>query len=224
VGRWYKPWFYEQVRSRLRSGTTTEVVPLQDYYHRHNRSIFWASELLVPFGNHPAFRYLLGWLMPPKVSFLKLTESKSVRRLNEEQTVIQDDIVPLRCLRETIETAHQLFEVYPLWLAPVRLVRRQRDCMVGPTGVDEEMYVDVGIYFSVPGPVRRGEPWNYRDALSRYEAWLREHAAFQAPHSVTRMDRDGYRAMFDCTPYDRVRHDYRAENVFLDAYEKLRRD
>jgi hypothetical protein len=29
---------------------------------------------LVPFGNSAWFRYLLGWLLPPKVAFLKLTQ------------------------------------------------------------------------------------------------------------------------------------------------------
>ncbi|MBV9314418.1 MAG: FAD-binding oxidoreductase, partial [Pseudonocardia sp.] len=73
VDRWYKPWYYEHVRSHLRIGPRIEYVPLREYYHRHSRSIFWVSELLVPFGNHPLFRYLLGWLMPPKPSFLKVT-------------------------------------------------------------------------------------------------------------------------------------------------------
>lgn len=40
---------------------------------RFTRSIFWELRDLVPCGNHPIYRYLLGWLGAPKVSFIKLT-------------------------------------------------------------------------------------------------------------------------------------------------------
>ena len=30
---------------------------------------------IIPFGNHPLFRYLFGWMMPPRISLLKLTQT-----------------------------------------------------------------------------------------------------------------------------------------------------
>lgn len=35
---------------------------------------------LIPFGNHPLYRYLLGWLGAPKVSFIKKTMTPQIRR------------------------------------------------------------------------------------------------------------------------------------------------
>ena len=32
---------------------------------------------VIPFGNHPVFRLLLGWMVPPKISLLKLTQVPS---------------------------------------------------------------------------------------------------------------------------------------------------
>ncbi len=34
---------------------------------------------MIPFGNHPLFRALLGWLCPPKIAFLKLTTTPGIR-------------------------------------------------------------------------------------------------------------------------------------------------
>lgn len=35
------------------------------------------------------FRYLLGWLVPPKVSLLKLTQPEAVKKLYEQNHMIQ---------------------------------------------------------------------------------------------------------------------------------------
>ena len=68
IGWWYKPWFYTHVATALKRGKFVEYVPAREYHHRHTRSLYWEGALIVPMGNHPLFRFLLGWLMPPKVS------------------------------------------------------------------------------------------------------------------------------------------------------------
>jgi len=131
IGKWYKPWFFKHVHSFLITGKTgSEVIPLRDYFHRHTRSIFWELQVfyfllrkrnikntfywdkliyskfyfqdIVPFGNNWLFRLVLGWLMPPKISFLKLTQSDAVKRLYENNHIIQDMLVPISSLRESI--------------------------------------------------------------------------------------------------------------------------
>ncbi len=68
LGRWYKPWFHIHAQTALTQGSFVEYVPVRQYYHRHTRSIYWEGGLIVPMGNHPLFRFFLGWLMPPKVN------------------------------------------------------------------------------------------------------------------------------------------------------------
>lgn len=41
IGRCYKPWFFEHVRTFLKTGPGVEYIPLRDYQHRHSRSLFW---------------------------------------------------------------------------------------------------------------------------------------------------------------------------------------
>ena len=89
IGRWYKPWFFKHVETFLQSGQGSEYIPLRHYYHRHSRSIFWEIQDIIPFGNNIVFRFLLGWLVPPKVSLLKLTQGKTLKRLYETKHMIQ---------------------------------------------------------------------------------------------------------------------------------------
>lgn len=35
------------------------------------------------------FRYLFGWMMPPRISLLKLTQTEALRKLYEEHHVVQ---------------------------------------------------------------------------------------------------------------------------------------
>lgn len=79
--RWYKPWFYKHVEGFLAKGKDYEYIPLEDYLLRHNKSIFWVVETMIPFGNNPIFRFFLGWLLPPKIAFLKFTTTPGVRAM-----------------------------------------------------------------------------------------------------------------------------------------------
>lgn len=103
LSRWYKPWFFKHVESMLDVGPTVEYIPLRDYFHRHSRSIFWEIQDIIPFGNHPVFRYLCGWMVPPKVSLLKLTQGQTVKELYENNHFIQDMLVPISALKPALE-------------------------------------------------------------------------------------------------------------------------
>ena len=145
IGLWHKPWFYKHVQTFFDTGPQTEYVPLQQYYHRHSRSIFWELQQFIPFGNNLVFRYLFGWLMPPKVSLLKLTQGKSLKSLYDSQHIIQvsrsmflvsskvqsdfqDMLVPLTELKSTVELVDRELDLYPLWLCPFKLQAQVYRC------------------------------------------------------------------------------------------------
>lgn len=107
IGRWYKPWFFKHVESKLAGGSMTEYIPLRDYYHRHTRALFWELQDIIPFGNQPIFRMLFGWMMPPKVSLLKLTQTSATKKLYEEHHIIQDMLVPIECMEDSVLKFHQ---------------------------------------------------------------------------------------------------------------------
>lgn len=224
IARFYKPWFYKHIESFLERGIASEYIPLREYYHRYTRSLYWHGELLVPFGNHPLFRYTLGWLMPPKVSLMRFTQTERVRKYRDERNVVQDGLIPLRFLRQAVEMFHREFECYPLWMCAHKTFRTNPQGMLRPSqpDVDEEMFVDVGAW-QVPRFVRRKEAWNGRDAVRRMESWLRAHHAYQCLYAVTEQTRAEFWNMFDRTLYDAVRLKYGAEGAFMDVYDKVKR-
>lgn len=89
-----------------------EYIPLRDYYHRHTRSLFWEIGDIIPFGNWFVFRYLFGWIMPPKVSFLKLTQGETIRELYEKHQFIQDMLVPVQSLKHVINFMDEIVKVW----------------------------------------------------------------------------------------------------------------
>lgn len=224
INRFYKPWFYKHIESFLERGQGTEYIPLREYYHRYTRSLYWHGELLVPFGNHPLFRYTLGWMMPPKVSLMRLTQTERVRNYRDERNVVQDGLIPIRLLQQAIEMFHREFECYPLWMCAHKTFRTAHQGMLSPSepGVSEEMFVDVGAW-QVPRPVKRKEPWDGRAAVRNFEAWLRENHGYQCLYAVTEQTRAEFWQMFDRTLYDAVRRKYGAEGAFMDVFDKVKR-
>ncbi|XP_067937585.1 delta(24)-sterol reductase-like isoform X2 [Watersipora subatra] len=108
IGRWYKPWFFKHVEEFLeRNQAGVEYIPLRDYYHRHSRSIFWELQDIVPFGNNIIFRILCGWMVPPKVSLLKLTQGETIKRLYENHHMVQDMLVPMDKLGDSLACFHK---------------------------------------------------------------------------------------------------------------------
>lgn len=145
IGKWYKPWFFKHLETMLGKKEVVEYIPLRDYYHRHTRSIFWELQDIIPFGNNPIFRYILGWCVPPKISLLKLTQTQSIKKLYEANHVIQDMLVPIEYLHRSIDKFHDVVEIYPMWICPFKLpdnpgmlrsVRKNTD----------SIYVDIGVY------------------------------------------------------------------------------
>ena len=49
--------------------------------------------------------------MPPKVSFLKLTQTKAVKKLYETKHIIQDMLIPIEKLEDAIMLFHKEVEV-----------------------------------------------------------------------------------------------------------------
>ena len=223
IGRWYKPWFYKHVQTYLeRRKEGIEYLPVRDYFHRHTRSYFWAMEEIIPFGNHPVFRTLLGWALPPRIELLKYTETQTTRRLREKFHVVQDMLVPIRYLKQSIDYFDEHFRLYPLWLSPMAIKDNGgQPGFVHPfrteEGAVDEMYVDIGAY-GTPGK----EDFDNAVALPLLEKFVIEHGGYQALYARTFMSREDFRTMFDHAGYDylRERLPY-CRQAFDEVYDKV---
>ena len=105
--------------------------------HSH-QAIFWVLESMIPFGNHPLFLLLLGWMLPPKPAFMKLTTTPAVRAMTFTKQVFQDIVLPINKLEDQINKvsstsmqlkstsirslqSHELFDTYPVLVYPCRI-------------------------------------------------------------------------------------------------------
>lgn len=214
IGLWYKPWFFKHVQGFFETGPRTEFIPLRQYFHRHSRSIFWEIQDIIPFGNNIVFRYLLGWLVPPKVSLLKLTQGKTIKRLYETKHMIQDMLVPVSDLKASIELFHREVEIYPIWLCPFKLPAHPG--MLRPHTNKDEIFVDVGVY-GVP----KNDRFDAEKTTRKVEEFVRNVNGFQMMYADSYMTRDEFRSMFDHSLYDRVRDKLGCKGNFPEIYDKV---
>ncbi|XP_028902296.1 delta(24)-sterol reductase [Ornithorhynchus anatinus] len=215
IGRYYKPWFFKHVEKYLLSDQRgVEYIPLRHYYHRHTRSIFWELQDIIPFGNNPVFRYLFGWMVPPKISLLKLTQGETLRKMYEQHHVVQDMLVPMRCLNQALRTFHDDLRVYPIWLCP--FVLPSQPGLVHPKGDETELYVDIGSY---------GEPkvkhFEARACMRQMEKFVRSVHGFQMLYADCYMNREEFWEMFDGSLYHKLREQLNCRDAFPEVYDKI---
>ncbi|MFQ6649149.1 hypothetical protein Gotur_022058 [Gossypium turneri] len=233
VGWWFKPWFYQHAQTALKKGEFVEYIPTREYYHRHTRCLYWEGKLILPFGDQWWFRFLLGWLMPPKVSLLKATQGESIRNYYHEMHVIQDMLVPLYKVGDALEWVHHEMEIYPIWLCPHRLFKLPLKTMVYPEpGFEQhhrqgdtpyaQMFTDVGVYYA-PGPVLRGEVFDGAEAVRKMEQWLIKNHSFQPQYAVSELNEKDFWRMFDADLYEHVRKKYGAVGTFMSVYYKSKK-
>jgi len=224
---WFKPWFYKHAESFLKSGKNDEYIPLRHYYHRHTRSIFWELEQLVPFGNNPVYRWLLGWLGAPKISFIKLTSTPSIQRATAELHVVQDLILPINELKRSVLIFHEIFEIYPLLIYPIRIydygkyqgfLRKPENLLPGR---NYGMFYDIGAY-GTPRAVRKKEPWNANESIRKVEKYARDVKGYQCLYTDIFATREEFEEMFDHTLYKEMRRKYKAEKAFPMVYDKVK--
>uniref|UniRef100_M4DQP5 Delta(24)-sterol reductase n=1 Tax=Brassica campestris TaxID=3711 RepID=M4DQP5_BRACM len=233
VGWWFKPWFYQYAQTALKKGEFVEYIPTREYYHRHTSSLYWEGKLILPFGDQFWFRFLFGWLMPPKVSLLKATQGEAIRNYYHEMHVIQDMLVPLYKVGDALKWVDREMEVYPLWLCPHKLFKQPVKSMINPEPgfeyemrqgdtEDAQMYTDVGVYYA-PGPVLRGEVFDGVEAVRKMEQWLIENHGYQPQYAVSELDERSFWRMFDADLYEHCRRKYRAVGTFMSIYYKSKK-
>eukprot|EP00290_Baffinella_frigidus_P007437 CAMPEP_0180135178 /NCGR_PEP_ID=MMETSP0986-20121125/10668_1 /TAXON_ID=697907 /ORGANISM="non described non described, Strain CCMP2293" /LENGTH=518 /DNA_ID=CAMNT_0022075811 /DNA_START=102 /DNA_END=1658 /DNA_ORIENTATION=+ len=227
INYFWKEWYYLHTERALTNGQFDEYIPIRHYHHRFTRSVFWELRDLVPFGNQAWYRYLFGWLGAPKIAFIKLTMSPQIRREVVTKHVVQDAIMPMEKLKETLDKCHELFEIYPLLFFPVALFdhgknegfhRNPKKCL---PGMDHQMFFDIGIY-GVPERVREEKEWPAVKNLRKFEEFVRKFSGYTLLYADVFMTRKEFRQMLNHTLYDKMRIKYKAVGAFPEVYDKVK--
>ncbi|XP_054284082.1 delta(24)-sterol reductase-like [Macrosteles quadrilineatus] len=216
IGRWYKPWFYEHVRSFLTRGEMEECIPLRDYYHRHTKALFWELQDIVPFGNNLFFRWILGWAMPPKISFLKRTQTKVIKDLYDKHHVVQDLIIPIQLLKKSLLFFDKEINVYPIWLCPALLPNDPG--LVHSYSDTPHLYVDIGLYGTPNAP-----HYECVQSTRAIEHFTIQNKGYQMMYAGTFCDEEEFSKMFDLSLYNRVRERLKCDKAFPHIFGKINR-
>lgn len=216
IGYFWKPLFYRHVEAMLKSKQrVTEYMPLQHYYHRYSKGLFWEIKDIIPFGNNPIFRYLLGWCMPPKISFLKRVQGPGVTKFYDKYHFIQDYLVPISSLKATLELSHHELKIYPVWVCP--FVLKETPSMVHRKHSDD-IYLDIGVYGTTLLPT-----YNAVETTRKMEKFVRDQQGFQMLYADCYMTEPEFREMFDHSLYDKMRTKLNCKHAFPEVYNKVNR-
>lgn len=221
ISAWYKPWFYKHVHKFLyQQNSVVEYIPTRQYYHRHTRSLFWEMEQIIPFGNHPVFRFFLGWALPPRIALLKYFETETTAQLREQFHVVQDMLMPISKLYDSLQYFDKHYNIYPLWICPMRIIEKEAGFIhpYSSNNHTDELFVDIGAY-GTPSI----QSFNGNDALHELEQFVIKNSGYQALYARSLLSENDFRVMFDHSLYDKLQKEMpHTIEAFGTVYEKVK--
>lgn len=232
VNKWHKPFFFKHVESMLALGegeSYSELVPLNSYLMRHERSMCMTMGQIIPTANNFWYRRIFGWLLPPNMQLLKKSRPTEERERSMRQQVYQDFAFPAEKLKTILEHLHGEFEIYPLLLYPCRVF--DRGGMVRLPGehgkhwegeTHSALYLNLGIY-GTPKAIRQGNiHYPTVNKVREVEAMIRDWGGFLHTYVDVCSSAAEFEQMFDHSLWDKMRKAYGAEDVFPGIYDKIK--
>ena len=224
--------FYKHVESMLELGEgqrREELVPMLDYLMRHDRSMCMCLAQILPTANEAWFRYTMGWMLPPNMTFLKGTRPDQERENTIRKQVWQEFAFPAENFAEMVMRAHEEFEIYPLLAYPCKvidhggIVRLPGNHGKPYTGKPEVgTFLDIGIY-GIPQRIKDGdERFDTVTRVRRFEKRVREIGGFLHTYCDVFSTEEEFEEMFDHTLWRQMREKYDANGAFPTIYEKIK--
>ncbi len=220
------PWFYlraEAVLKQLQKSPETPVVdyiPLVDYLFRYDRGGFWVAKyafgyFLTPFNR--ITRYALERFMHARIMYRAVHKSGLA-----DQYMVQDVGVPYDTVEEFQAWLDTNFNIYPLWLCPLRVQRDDPDSAHGLHSQFSKPNTPDLMNFGVWGPMkgsRRDVVQKNRDLENKVQElkgkkWLYAHAYYTEEEFWAHYDRESY---------DALRVKYKAQHL-PSVYDKIKVD
>ena len=249
VAAWWREWFYKRIEGVWRrhrgkgSGSHEELVPTLSYIFRHDRAVFWTlrDQLDERVGNSLPFRLLLGWMLPPQVTLLKLPAF--TRKLREEMRslrVYQDIVLPMSALERAIDASFDLVDISPVLVYPSKIFdygpalrgtfptravdanvcSSSREALAKNEFPRAGMFFDLGVY-GIARQVRLGEPYDGVRVGRAFEALAKDVGGAPFLYAMNFFSREEFEQMFDLGLYTRVRAKYLCEGNFVDLFTKV---
>ncbi|KAG5981625.1 hypothetical protein E4U55_002737 [Claviceps digitariae] len=211
----------------LESLEMVDYIPLVEYLFRYDRGAFWVGKysfryFLTPFNR--ITRFLLDGFMHTRVMYRAVHKSGLA-----DYYMVQDVGVPFDRTAEFQAWLHDTFNIYPLWLCPLRIRRDDPNSAYGLhsefADPDTPDLVNFGVWGPLTGQSRRAVVEMNR-ALERKvqelhgKKWLYAHAYYTEDEFWRNYDRQSYdelRAKYGATylpsVFDKVKVDVDREEA-----------
>lgn len=148
----------------------------------------------------------------------------------EKQHVIQDMLVPLSEMSNTLKCFRDHYDLYPLWICPHRHYHKEGYFLRLPKNAEfedpqhgrYEMYVDLGAY-GIPRKVLEKQPFDIIKENRAVEDFVHSVNGFQMLYADTYRTREEFRSMFDHSHYDAMRLKYNCLHAFPEVFDKVKK-
>lgn len=231
-GAW-DPWYYMHVQSRvatsssLKGEATMDWIPIADYLFRYDRGGFWVGRSAFKYMHFP-FNRLTRWFLDDflhtRMLYRALHASKNVIGY-----VVQDLALPYETAPKFVEFTDKEFQIYPLWLCPLK--ESQED--VGkesfhPWLAEEsngkttmKPMLNIGLW-GLPPPTAKTHK-DYVRINQRLEKTLHDLKGLKWLYSRTYYTASEFWSYYPKDWYDALRKKYRAEHL-PDVWQKVHVD
>jgi len=183
---------------------------------------------MIPFSNHPLYRFFWGWLGAPEIGLLKLFQGPVIRQNSVYAHVVQESCMPVRRLAEGLEKFEEWWDIYPLLVFPLRTYERgERSGFLNPFGKNLApgkkwgIWVDLAAY-GVPKSVRDGGTFDAKKIVREFHQWTEDVGGWCCYYTDLFCTRKEYRNMFDHTLWDKCRKRLNANDAFPEPFDKVR--
>jgi hypothetical protein len=211
------PWFYKYVEKNIKKQHVCELLPLRDYLFRYDRGCFWMGKYAtnhLPGGYNWLSRKLLNDKLTTKALYARFhTKSEEER---EGKYVIQDCYVPEENISKFVKYIQNKFEIYPLWLCPIKPAKDPQK--LSPHYNDSDLMINVGVYGAPNKDL--GDP---REANKDLERMLSECGGRKMFYAYSYYTKEKFWNAYDKNWYDDLKTKYDSGSKFFDITDKVLR-
>lgn len=216
------PWFYLHVNDTLSKEVdpVTEAIPLADYIFRYDRGGFWVGASAFDYFKVPFNRFTRWWLddfLHTRPLYTALHASGYAKKF-----IVQDLALPYSTAVRFIEYTEKVFEIYPLWLCPLRQsplpTMHPHSFQIEADGKKQVPMLNIGLWGKGPS--------QYDDFVTvnrDLELKLREFDGMKWLYAHTYYTEQEFWDIYDREWYDALRNKYDATSL-PSVYEKVKVD
>lgn len=189
--------------------TYEEVIPLTDYLFRYDRGAFWMAKYGFP---KPFFNRLTRTIFSGIISTRMLYKFLHASRYAFVY-LIQDICLPERSVVKFLQFAHKNYDIYPLWLCPLRPTTKDK---LSPSALDTDLVINVGIWGDM-----KPSNLDFTERNREVERQAQQLGGRKVLYAHSYYTPEEFWKVYDRQGYDTLRKKYKAGAAFANLYQKV---